>query len=148
MGTPGLALSFSVGCVVNLAILWWQLHRRLGSLEEGRLVHALARMSAAGLAAAAIVQLTKTVLGNAVNMQTFLGVFTQGAVAGLLGLVVYFAVAHFLGLEEARSFTGAFQRRFARLAHRRDLTCAVTMDGLGGQAEGECVITPDTPANP
>lgn len=143
LGTPGLALSYSAGCVVNLALLWWFLRRRLGSLGERDLMPAVMKMVAAGLAAAAVIQLAKNLLGDVERMQTVIGVFTQGAVAGLTGLVVYFTVAHFLGLAEAKTFTAACSRRLAHLAHRRPVTCTVSMDGLAGQATGECEIVDD-----
>jgi hypothetical protein len=60
---------------------------------------------------ALVIQLVKNFLGVRVNMNTFLGVFTQGAVAGLVGLGLYFGAAYLLKSDEAKSFVDALKRR-------------------------------------
>ncbi len=113
MGTPGLALAFSVGSVFNLVVLWAFLRRRTGNLGEAAIMRPLAVMCVAGVAMALVIQLGKTVLGAVVNMQTFVGIFTQGAVAGALGIAAYIALALLLGSEDARRIVALYRRRGA-----------------------------------
>lgn len=113
MGTPGLALAFSAGCILNFVLLWAYLRHRTGDLDERRMFRDLALMSVAALCMAASVQTTKVVLGNAVDMRSFVGIFTQGAVAGVAGIATYVAVASMLGLEEAKMAVAMLRRRVA-----------------------------------
>jgi putative peptidoglycan lipid II flippase len=115
MGTSGLALAFSAGCIANLVLLWAYLRHRTGDLDEKRIFRALALMSVAAFCMAAAMQVTKTVLGNAVDMRTFAGIFTQGAVAGVVGIATYVGVASALGLEEAKDVVTLFRRRVAAI---------------------------------
>ena len=48
----------------------------------------------------AIVQLAKTVVEPFVNMDKFWGVFAQGSLAGLAGLIMYLIVCKLLRVEE------------------------------------------------
>lgn len=144
LGEAGLALGVSVGAAVNVALLWVFLRRRLGPLEEGRTFRALVPMVFAALIAAAGIQASKLVVGGLVDMQTFLGVFTQGAVAGTVGVALYLALTRAFGLEEARLACDIF-RRLARAAYtargrrgaRGKAECTVTTD-LDGDVTGEC----------
>ncbi len=111
MGVPGLALAFSCAAGVQVALLWVMLRLKLGTLAESVLVRSLAKITVAAVPMALAIQLTKNFLGVRVNMDTFLGVFTQGALAGLAGLAVYVAVAWLLRSEEAKSFISAVKRR-------------------------------------
>jgi len=111
MGTPGLALAFSAGCILNLAVLWVLLRRRVGNLGEAKIMKPLLMMSGAGALMAITVQAAKLTLGNVVNMQTFIGIFTQGAVAGVLGLAVYVGAAVLMGSEDARRVISMYARK-------------------------------------
>lgn len=120
-GVAGLALAFSLSMVVNLALVWVFLRLRTGSLEEHQIVVCLFKISVAGLIMAVVVQAAKYVVAPLVNMQTGLGIFTQGLVAGLLGLLVFLLAALALGSDEARAIKSAFQQRLFRDKESRPL---------------------------
>ncbi len=111
MGTPGLALAFSVGSILNLAALWVFLRRRVGDLGEAKIMKPLLMMCGAGALMAVTVQTAKVLLGRVVDMQSFLGIFTQGAVAGTLGLAVYVGAAVLMGSEDARRVVSLYARK-------------------------------------
>jgi putative peptidoglycan lipid II flippase len=111
MGVPGLALSFSISAGLEVALLWTTLRLKVGTLNESLLVRSLAKMTIAAVPMALVIQLVKNFLGVRVNMNTFFGVFFQGAVAGLAGLVLYFGAAYLLRSDEAKSFVQAIKRR-------------------------------------
>jgi putative peptidoglycan lipid II flippase len=110
-GTPGLAAAFSIASIFDVTVLWVMLKHRIGSLGENGIIKALFQISVAGFAMAAVIQVVKGVLSTIVNMQTFVGILTQGAVAGVIGLAVYLAVAYALGLREAREVRKIYRRR-------------------------------------
>lgn len=114
MGTPALALSFSLGSVVTIVWLWAALRHRAGaSLGERGIIRAIFRTTIAALCMAITVQAAKTVLGNAFGTQTFLAIFGQGLGAGVVGLAVFIAAAYALGSEEAKSVVAMYSRKFA-----------------------------------
>ncbi len=111
MGTPGLALAFSLGSILDLALLWCFLRHRIGDLGERRIFRALAQMSGAGLLMAFVIQMMKSVLASVVNMQTGVGIFTQGFVAGIAGIATYLAVAYVIGSEEAKEVMALYAKK-------------------------------------
>lgn len=112
MGTPGLALAFSFGVVLNVVILWVALRFRIGGLAERAVLKSLLLTSVAGACMAVVIQGTKIVVGGAVDMRTFVGIFSQGLAAGTAGLAVYVGAAYLMGSEEARDVVRMYGRKF------------------------------------
>ncbi|HTK04324.1 MAG TPA: murein biosynthesis integral membrane protein MurJ [Candidatus Eisenbacteria bacterium] len=112
MGTPGLALAFSIGSVANIAFLWVALRHRIGDLGEKAVLRTLALTSVAGVAMAAVIQGLKIAVAGVVDMRTFMGIFAQGAVAGVAGIGVYVVAAYLMGSEEARDVVRLYRRKF------------------------------------
>jgi putative peptidoglycan lipid II flippase len=111
-GVAGLALAFSISSIFNFVLLWIFLRRVLGGMDEARIIMSAAKFSAASLAAGFVVQFFKDKIGLAVDMDKFWGIFTQGSIAALAGLIVYFIVCYLLRSEEMDSFWQSFKRRF------------------------------------
>jgi len=111
MGVSGLALSFSISSVIQVALLWVTLRMKTGTLNESLLIKSLAKITVAAVPMALVIQLAKNFVGVHVNMNTVFGVLTQTIIAGALGLGLYFGAAYFLRSDEARSFVEAFKRR-------------------------------------
>ncbi|MCX6792506.1 MAG: murein biosynthesis integral membrane protein MurJ [Candidatus Falkowbacteria bacterium] len=100
LGVAGLALSFSLSVILNFLLLFFVLHHRLGSLDDKKIVVSIAKFSAAALAMGLSVQAMKLLVWPYVDMTKLWGVLSQGALAGLFGLVVYLAVCSLLKSEE------------------------------------------------
>ncbi|MFH1046911.1 MAG: murein biosynthesis integral membrane protein MurJ [Patescibacteria group bacterium] len=113
LGTSGLVLAFSFSAALRIVLLWALLRIVVGALDERRILKSLAIMMVAAVAMGVAVQGSKILIGNTVNMQSFLGVLTQGATAASVGIAVYLAVTYLLGSEEARQLVGSFTARFA-----------------------------------
>jgi len=113
MGTSGLVLAYSVSAALRIVLLWALLRMLIGALDEGRIVKSLSVMVTAAIAMGLALQGIKTVLGGVVDMQTFTGVFTQGALAGTAGIAVYFVVTYLLGSEESRRLIGMARARLS-----------------------------------
>ncbi len=115
MGVAGIALAFSIASFVNMIVLLILLHIKLGGLEDRKIIVSVLKTIVAAIVMVLVVQgITfnnngtiinilpgiKSLLANAVDMQTFWGVFTQAAVATIVGLGVYFFLSWLIKLEE------------------------------------------------
>lgn len=108
----GLATALSIAIIIQCALLWVVLHRRLNGLNEKTLVIALAKMSV-GLAVAAIIaQSLKTPIAAVVDMTRLWGILSQGAICGTVGVLTYGLVCHWLKLEEMTLFKQSLTRHW------------------------------------
>lgn len=121
LGIAGLALAFSVSTIVSVAVLWLMLRSKIKSLEEYTIVWSLFKISVAALGMASVVQVMKIWLAKYVDMQTGWGIFTQGAIAGGLGLLVYLLIALALRSVEAHAIKNAFAKKLFRSKEARPI---------------------------
>lgn len=110
----GLAVAYSLTTLLNLALLWVLLRHRLGSLDEGRIVPALFKISIAAIGLGLTIQLSKNLIAPLVNMQTFFGVATQGAGAIFAGGLIYIAIGLGLKSHEMKIFVETFKKKLVR----------------------------------
>lgn len=110
-GVAGLALAFSLASIFNFSFLWILLRVKIGDLDETHILFSAIKFAAAALACGFVAQSTKIILGKFVDMERFWGVFTQGFVAGVLGLVTYFIFCSLFRSEEFFSFWSSFRRK-------------------------------------
>ncbi|MFH1366600.1 MAG: lipid II flippase MurJ, partial [Patescibacteria group bacterium] len=100
MGILGLALSFSLSNLVNMALLILVLRRRFGNLDDKKIINSTVRIISASAFMAGVIWLIKRFLVLGINMQTFVGVFLQGLVAGTVGLIFYLLIAFIFRFDE------------------------------------------------
>lgn len=110
-GVAGLALAFSLASIINFALLWLTLRLKLGELDELNIFLSIIKMSAAALLMAVVVQFSKGLLALLFNMEKFWGIFLQGFIAGLAGLLVYFAGLYLLKSPEFFTFQSALVKK-------------------------------------
>ncbi len=113
-GVRGLALAFSASTIVNFVLLWVALRSKMRSLDELRILRSFYKMAVATLLMAVVVQGMKVPLDWLLNTRTFMGIFLQGFLAGVLGLVAYVAVGIALRSEEITLFVTSVRRKFFR----------------------------------
>lgn len=118
LGVVGLALAFSISSIFNMILLWVILRIKVGYLYELPIIQSLYKISVAALAMGLVVQVTKYVIEPFLNMQKFWGIFTQGAVAGILGLVVYCLICLILRSPEMLNFKASIQRKLFKKAYK------------------------------
>jgi putative peptidoglycan lipid II flippase len=99
-GVQGLAAAFSLANIVNMLLLYFYLRRRFGDLDDVRILKSGIKIVGASLLMSGIVVGMKYFLALGVNMHTFVGIFIQGAVAGIVGLIAYFVFSLLLRCEE------------------------------------------------
>lgn len=115
LGVEGLALAYTLAGILNTILLWIFLRWRLGSLDEERILTAVYKISIAAIVMALTIQTFKTLLAPFLDMQTFLGIFTQGAIAGLLGCVAYVVIGLLLKSYEMKIFVETIRKRLFRI---------------------------------
>lgn len=118
-GVAGLALAFSCAAIVNVVVLWVMLRIRLGSLKESVIIPSLFKISGAALVMGLVVQSAKSAVAPYVNMQAGWGIFTQGFVAGLLGLAVFLIAALAMKSEEAERIREVFKKKLFKSKEAR-----------------------------
>lgn len=110
-GVVGLGMAYSIAAIIQVVLLWTPLRKSLGSLDEMRIGRSFLVLGLAGVACGAVVQFMKQIVVKFISLDTFFGVFSQGAIAGLLGLAVYALVAYLLKSEEMNEFLRGMKRR-------------------------------------
>ena len=129
MGVAGLALAFSLASILKFVILWMWLYFEVGELDQKRIIRSVLKFSIAGLAAGFFIQAGKSLIWPFIDMTKFWGVFSQGFVAGVFGLGVYFLLCYLMKSEEMLDFIQIIKRKvpFGRRAKK--------IDEIGDQSE-------------
>ena len=100
MGVAGLALAFSLSNIINFMFLWLWLYFEMGDLDQRKIIISVLKFSLAAIVSGFFIQAGKAIIWPFIDMTTFWGVFIQGAVAGGLGLLVYFLLCYVTKSEE------------------------------------------------
>ena len=111
MGVAGLALAFSLSSILNFMILWMWLYFEIGDLDQKKIINSVIKFSVAGLASGFFIQIGKSLVWPFIDMTKFLGVFIQGAVAGLFGLGIYFLLCYVMKSEEMIELIDVIKRK-------------------------------------
>jgi putative peptidoglycan lipid II flippase len=124
----GLVWSFSIATVVNMILLLVVLRKKIGDLREKEIIRSVRKVIWATLAMAVVMQLIKYGVSFVVDMQTFLGVFTQMVLSVLGGLAVFIFVGKILKIEELNYFIKAWKKR----KFEKDIVIDEKSDDVGG----------------
>jgi putative peptidoglycan lipid II flippase len=99
-GVEGLALAFSVAAIVNMLLLLMALRIKVGYLDDKKIIWSTFKISCNSIAAGLAVYGMLRVMAELVDTRTFIGIFTQGLVSGLVGVIVYLAISFITSCEE------------------------------------------------
>lgn len=111
LGVLGLPLAYSIASIFNFILLWLYLIFKVGNFDLSRIAISAFKFSLAALGAGVAIQITKQVVGNSVDMTTFVGVFTQLALATIAGLAIYLLVCYLLRSEEFFGLLDSWRQR-------------------------------------
>ena len=106
-----LAVAFSLAATVQMIILLFVLRLRFENLDDKKILFSLIKISAASILAGIGIQIVKYLAASLIQLDTFIGVFTQLSLSGLAGAAIFFAVCYFLKSPEFLEFQRAFTSR-------------------------------------
>ena len=110
-GVLMLPLAYSIGMLLNTVLLIYLFRKRFGrflSPVKDTFMHGSFAALIAGIVAYEFLE----VLGLYLNLDTFVGIFTQGLVAGASGLLTWWLILELMGNEEIREVRTALHRKF------------------------------------
>ncbi len=111
LGVPGLALGYALGGVAYLILLWIFLERKTGDLNFREILTSGLKIFLASFLAGLAAYLMLQVIDKFVDTHKVLGIFTQGLVAGIVGIIVYFLAGLLLRSQEMWAFYRSFRNR-------------------------------------
>jgi putative peptidoglycan lipid II flippase len=110
MGVMGLALAFSISSLVNMFLLLWLLRKRIGYLDDTKIVNSTLKLISISSIMGVVVWISKYIMSLGINMHTFIGIFIQGVGSALIGLVVYLILAIIFKCDEIKIITDWWKR--------------------------------------
>jgi len=111
LGPAGLALGYALGGVANMILLWIFLERKVGDLRFKEIAVSGLKIFLASFLAGSGAYLALQVMDWFVDTHRVVGIFTQGLVAGIFGIFIYFLVCFLLRCEEIISFWRSIKNR-------------------------------------
>lgn len=122
MGIAGVALAFSISQIITLVLMLVLLHVRLGSLNDNLIISSILKIALASVAAGAVLQYIKYLVGTELGTDTFLKVLAQTALSVLGGAIVYIGAAWYLGVREVSIARRMLKRTIERWIYRTSET--------------------------
>ncbi len=113
-GTIMLALPFAyaLGSLVNVVLLWGIFKKDFMKNYNSGINRTIFEVSIASIALGSVAYLMLGILDNVFSLSTFIGVFLQGFVAGIAGIIVFCIVLILLKNKEFISITKAVTHKF------------------------------------
>lgn len=114
LGVPGLALAFSLGSALTMALLYAKLRVVVPALTTGEraLWSLLGDLAIGSIALVASVQLVKFGVASVVDLNHFWEVFLRASLAIAAGAAAYWIVMMHLGVQELSLITEILRRKF------------------------------------
>ena len=109
--TESLAFAFAVGSIINWILLWIFLRKKYQILPVSSFWADFIKLALSALGAGAVIQLTKMLVGELVNMQAFWGVFVKLVVSLGVGAFAYWLTARFLKCDYSDELILVFKRK-------------------------------------
>lgn len=111
LGVRGLALAFTVASLINFLLLWVLLRIKLNTLHEAKIFFSIGKIIIASFVMAIVVQFMKFGVEPYFGTETFMGIFLQGLISGLVGIAIFVVVGLILKSEELSTFLSSIKRR-------------------------------------
>lgn len=111
----GIALAFAITMNMEAILLLFFLFKKSKIFEFSEIIKSFAKILTAALGMGIVAIITRQIIGYFVNMQLFIGVFTQFTATALVGAVVYVAISFFLNSRELKTIKGLFFNHHQKL---------------------------------
>lgn len=99
-GVQGLAIAFSISSIINMLLLYLILYTRQELMDNNKIFSVLLIVTLNSLLAGFVTNRTLHFIAPLFNTHTFIGIFMQGLLAGLSGLIIYLILSILFKLEE------------------------------------------------
>ncbi len=120
-GVLGLAMGFSISSIVNFALLFVLLKATIREKSRdgffpstGGILKSLFQITFATLVMGVLTQYVKNFIGGMVDMTSFAGIFTQGALSAIFAVIVYAGILIMFHSEEMSDFSSGLKRKLLR----------------------------------
>lgn len=114
MGVGGVALAWSVAAIAQTVMLWIALQYKTGTIGDRSFVLSITKIIVASVAMGVATQLVKQGVAQYMHIDTFMGIFVQGAVAGFVGVAVFITVGIVLRSQELYTIAHSIQHKLFR----------------------------------
>ena len=111
-----LPAAVTVSSIFELLVLMVSLKKIIGRLDGRKIFDSSWRIVFASLGGGLLAYGCLQLLARLVYTETFIGIFLQGTVAGLIGLAGYWLLGYLLKLEEMAIFISSMRRKFFKSA--------------------------------
>lgn len=109
-GVLGLATAFSISSILNMILLYIFLHRHVPDLDDYIIFVSSVKIIFNSLLSGSTAYLALHFIAKIVDMHSFIGIFSQGLVAGTVGLLSYLILGIVFKLEEVDLFKKLFKK--------------------------------------
>jgi putative peptidoglycan lipid II flippase len=120
IGHRGLALSISVVAIVNFALLFFFMRRRLGQIEGRSLFTIFTKVTMASGLMGASCWVASGQIENYLGLESLFARLVNVAASIMVGLIVLYLSARLLKVSELDQLTGALERKFGRRFRRSE----------------------------
>jgi putative peptidoglycan lipid II flippase len=111
-----LPAAITVSSIFELAILMIYLRKSIGMLDGRKIVDSLFRIVFASFGAGIVAYGSLWLIDKGVPTEKLWGIFSQGLVAGLAGILGFWAVGSILKIEEMNTFFASMKRKLFKSA--------------------------------
>lgn len=112
MDILALTFSFSMGMILNVIILIRSFSRFFEYSVIQKIKRTFIHVVSASILMGATSYLVLIVLGGFLNTKTFIGIFSQGFIAGISGIAVWYYFLIFVGNRELKEITNSIKQKF------------------------------------
>lgn len=109
--TLGLVFAFTFSSILNMLLLLVLLRKKVGNLDEQTIIKSTWKIIFVSLVMAIFMQITKYGMSYIVNMDTFLGVFSQMATSFFVGIAIFVLIGKLTGIEELKYFSNGIRKK-------------------------------------
>lgn len=112
IGVIALALAYTIGVTLQASLLLIMFYKKFPKLNSKEILTSLYKILIASLIMVVLTFIVRQLLGSAISLQTFWGIFLQLAVSGIVGVVTYAVATHYLKSPENKIIMDSFSKRF------------------------------------
>ncbi len=110
----GLAIAFSVSATFNMITLLYALRIRIREIDGKKIFNSMFKSASASLLAGITIQIFKNITDHFLDIDTFVGIFSQLFISASMGALVFVAMCYAIKIEEFFEFKKSITKRLFR----------------------------------